>query len=564
MQGFLRLLLATVMVAAYIVPGLVGHDPWKQDETYSFGMIHHVLRSGDWVVPEVAQEPFMEKPPLFYLSAAAMARLNDGWLPLHDGARLATGAYFALACLFLVLTSRSLFGPGKELHTLLPFLGCLGLLEVRFLFTDVALLAGCCIGLYGLALALEQGRRAGLVLGTGVGMALMSKGLLVPATFALTVLLLPLVSPAWRTRRYLQCLGFAALAVLPWALVWPLALYLRSHALFMEWFWMNNVGRFLGFSVKVLGADHESGFWPRTIPWHTFPVLPLALYTLWRYGRSAPRRPVVALGLGFTVALYGLLFSAASARALYALPALPALALLATEGCEGLPAGVRRAWDLGGRVLLGLPGLALWALWAYVHWSPPPHPWVHFLGRYLPLDYTLPFVAWQVELAAALSLLWLAVPWLDRGQALRGALGWAAGVALVSGLAFTLLLPWVDTAKSYREMFTGLARALPAGHGCVASYGLGESERAMLDYVAGVITLRREAGHHEACDWVLVQGKAADPGLPPGGPWLLRWEGSRRGDTVERHRLWQRAASVPATAARSPAAPVAAPPARLR
>ena len=53
--------------------GLLGRDPWKPDEAYSFGLVYHILQSGDWVIPTLAQEPFMEKPPLFYLTAALFA-----------------------------------------------------------------------------------------------------------------------------------------------------------------------------------------------------------------------------------------------------------------------------------------------------------------------------------------------------------------------------------------------------------------------------------------------------------------------------------------------------------
>ena len=63
------------LVLAYLLPGLIGHDPWKQDETYIFGIIQHLLETGDWVVPTLAGEPFMEKPPLFYWLAAGLAHL---------------------------------------------------------------------------------------------------------------------------------------------------------------------------------------------------------------------------------------------------------------------------------------------------------------------------------------------------------------------------------------------------------------------------------------------------------------------------------------------------------
>src|SRR5438309_5020008 len=53
------------LIVTYLLPGVVGHDPWKQDEAYTFGIVLHMLESGDWVVPTLAGQPFMEKPPLF-------------------------------------------------------------------------------------------------------------------------------------------------------------------------------------------------------------------------------------------------------------------------------------------------------------------------------------------------------------------------------------------------------------------------------------------------------------------------------------------------------------------
>ena len=72
-QRQLALPFTLLLGIAYVVPGLVGHDPWKPNEAYSFGIIYHIWGSGDWVVPILAGEPFMEKPPLFYISAACVA-----------------------------------------------------------------------------------------------------------------------------------------------------------------------------------------------------------------------------------------------------------------------------------------------------------------------------------------------------------------------------------------------------------------------------------------------------------------------------------------------------------
>ena len=81
-------LFVALVCAAWIVPGLIGHDPWKPDEAYSFGLVLSLMEGRDWVVPLLAQEPFMEKPPIYYLTAAlsATSYLPDatpGRIPCH-------------------------------------------------------------------------------------------------------------------------------------------------------------------------------------------------------------------------------------------------------------------------------------------------------------------------------------------------------------------------------------------------------------------------------------------------------------------------------------------------
>src|SRR5713226_9007415 len=92
---------------AWILPGAIGHDPWKPDEAYTFGIVYHILQTGDWVIPVLAGEPFMEKPPLYFLTAALFGKIFSPLLPLHDGARLATAAYMGLTLLFVALGGRA-------------------------------------------------------------------------------------------------------------------------------------------------------------------------------------------------------------------------------------------------------------------------------------------------------------------------------------------------------------------------------------------------------------------------------------------------------------------------
>src|SRR5690348_5217523 len=91
-----------LIIIAWVVFGLIGHDPWKPDEAYTWGLVNHILKSGDFVVPTLAGEPFMEKPPLYFISAAFSTQLFP-WLAPFDAARLVTGFYVALALFFLAL-----------------------------------------------------------------------------------------------------------------------------------------------------------------------------------------------------------------------------------------------------------------------------------------------------------------------------------------------------------------------------------------------------------------------------------------------------------------------------
>jgi 4-amino-4-deoxy-L-arabinose transferase-like glycosyltransferase len=102
-----------LLCLVWLGTGLVGHDPWKPDDAYSFGIVYSLLQSNDWLTPAIAGEPFMANPPLFYWTAAIFAKLFASVLPLHDAARLASGFYSGLTLLFLGLAGRKLYGENR-------------------------------------------------------------------------------------------------------------------------------------------------------------------------------------------------------------------------------------------------------------------------------------------------------------------------------------------------------------------------------------------------------------------------------------------------------------------
>ena len=123
---------------------------------------------------------------------------------------------------------------------------------------------------------------------------------------------------------------------------------------------------------------------------------------------------------------------------------------------------------------------------------------------------------------------------------MRPVVVWGAGVTTIWALLTILFIGWADTAKSYRPVFVDMGRALPKAYRCMSSRDLGEPQRAMLHYFAGIVTHRDEVpARRRDCDLLLVQGKPLDENVIP-EPWKKIWEGQRPGDKDERYRLYQR------------------------
>ena len=535
-RQFLLVLLATV----YIFAGLTGHDPWKQDETYVTSIVAHLQRTHDWVVPRSAGLPFLEKPPLYFAVAELSVDLFDGLLPLHDAARLANALWMTIVFASTALAARRSWrqSPDVGAAAMLVLMASFGLvLQAHVLAVDAALLAGFAVALLGFATLDERPLRGGVLLGTGVGIGFLAKGLLAPGCLGLTALLLPVLLRTWRTRAYARALALALAASLPWIIIWPVALYMREPALFDQWFWQQNLGRFFGFAD--LGASPESWYYAKTLPWFAFPALPLAAWTLWRRRAGWLDDRPMQICVVLTIVIVAVLSLAGSMRALYLLPALLPMSVLASAEAASLPDALQRFLAVAGYASFGLVALALWGLCLAVAVDGSPPSWVP-LGEWLPLDAAPRAQPLAVALAAAGTMAWtLTFPRImhSRVAALSAC---ALGVTLVWLLLATLWMPWINSAKSYRAMFEDMRTHLPSGFDCVNSIHLGESEAAMLDYEGGIVAVPLERLSNPQCDLVWVQDNQADRSGPPAPTWTLLWSGHRPGDTKERHRLFAR------------------------
>jgi 4-amino-4-deoxy-L-arabinose transferase-like glycosyltransferase len=527
-----RIGFACLLVLVWMVPGLLGHDPWKPDEAQNFGVVYEMLQTGDWVVPTLAGEPYLRNPPLSHITAALFGTLLEPLLPLHEGARLASGFYMALALLLTAAAARELTGPGRGWLALLALLGSIGLLlPAHLLVPDIPQLAGFALALYGLALALRRPALGGLALGVGLGVAFLSRGFIGPLALAIAMALLPALSATWRTRGYALTVVVALAAALPWIVLWPALLWQRSPALFEAWLWGENLGRLgpnNGFALDNYLA---------ILPWFAFPALPLAAWAVWVERRNL-REPRLLIPLAVAGALLGLLSAGASAREMQLLPALAPLAMLAAAGLLRLPRSPSNAFWWFSMLFTSFLVLMAWFEWMALELGFPEARHRHWLR--LQPGYVPHVDAFVLVVAIALTALWVWLLLRLRRSPERPLVAWTAGVAVVWAMAFSMFAQYVDAGKTYRQMVLGIARELPAGHDCVSSYNLGEPQRAMLHYFAGIRTYRDGVpGRTRECSVLLVQGARAGMYVPGPG-WVQIWEGARRGDRRELYRLYRR------------------------
>ncbi len=522
-----------LMCLIWLGTGLIGHDPWKPDEAYSFGLIYSLLQTDQWLVPMLAGEPFMENPPLFYWTAAVFAKLFSSLLPLHDGARLASGFYTALTLLFIGLTGRKLYGENRGWAAAIVLMGCLGMLvRAHQMVADLALLAGIAMMLLGFSHSQERVVRAGIWLGVGTGIGFMAKGFIAPVLFGLIAIGLPLCFKNWRVRNYFLSLGVALLCVTPWLSVWPMLLYQHSPTLFANWAWQHNIGNFL---IHLPQVPHKDTFYYlKSLPWLAWPSLPLAIWVIWQSRSRLAQRddlqlPLLSFGIMLVV-----LSILPHIKEIFALPMLLPLALLGSASLSSLKRGAANALDWFGLSTFALLAILMWWGWAgllldnhakVTLWLKDYQP------EFEPTLQTAPFV-----FALIATVLWLILIWRIGRSMRRAVVNWAAGISLIWILAMTLWLPWLDSVKSYRSMVVSMKEAMPSQYRCIKRNHLGDGQRAMLHYFGNIMT---ERDREHRCDLLLIQGER-NAHIFAEKQWQKIWEGSRKGDKNERYRLYQR------------------------
>jgi len=521
--------LLLVLCAIWILFGLTGHAPWKPLESTSITIVKNILQGGSLVAPLAAGESFLESPPLYYLSAAASAQLFSPFLSMHDGARLINALWVTIILLMVGMTGRELWARGVGRHATFIMVGTVGLvMNAHSLNTEIAGLASAATGFYALALSKRRPWRASGLLGLALGTGLLTDGLVMLVILLSTSLLLPLMFRPWRTVSFAKVLITAILIAMPIAGSWLGLLYFQQPAIFRQW---------LNASLNGFGLQNHFYFL-RILGWYAWPALPLAMWGLWRNRDKLLSKPKFQLMIVFFACSLLFLGCSAQSKDIYAMPLLLPLVALGAGSVEHLKRGAASALNWFGITLFGLIGFLIWLGWIAMATGHPAKikERMLFLSGAANAD-----VQWLMLLPAILvTVIWL-FTCIRAKQGNRSTVtNWAVGMTFGWGLLMSLWLPWIDSAKSYETVFTGIYKALPANRGCINSLGVGQSQRMLFNYYTNIDLRTVETAERLDCDLYLIQDDKSTAKMQPGDEWKLIWHGKRAAERKESFRLFQR------------------------
>lgn len=475
--------LALVLFCAiYVLAGLFGRGPWKNADATAFGFMASIARGDSgWFDPRIAGLTGDGGLLPYWLGAASILGLGSGLgeplaarLPFA-GVLLGVLALTWYACYHLARTDAAQplslpFGGGAHPvdysravadGAVLALIATLGLLQLGHETTpELVQLFAMSLLLYAVAACPYRGAWPRVA-------ALLALPILASSGAPAVAVALGLLACVVCARSQFP----AVRSLVPWLVA---AMLLSASIAFALGAWTWRVESPVSDLQDAVGTA-------RLLAWFTWPTLPLAALTLWRWRAQIDKRHisapmvVVVVGVGACLAMGG------SDRAL--LLALPGLAVLAAFALPTLKRGFTAAVDWFSVSFFSLAAIIVWVIYLAMQTGWPTQP-ASNVKRLAP-GFQPHFMVWELLVGLAVTFAWL---WLVRWRIGRHRHPlWksmvlpASGVALCWSLLMSLWLPLLDHARSHHPLIERLQPWVQGGR-CIWVPGAPLGLLATLEY----------------------------------------------------------------------------------
>ena len=365
-----------VLLFALAIFGVgIAAPPYLMDDVDSVQAIiaRDMLRSGDWVTPEINGIAYLEKPPFKYW----LMGISIGIFGVHDwSARIPVALAAILLCFATARIARWAFDAQVGLYSGLVITTCVGL----FLFTRVMISDGMLTLAILLALGCflrimepeESNPRAwAMLMGLCLGVGTLMKGLLacvVPVGAIFFYMLATrqiLRLETWKRLHIPECIGIAFAVAAPWHILAILAnpplFDFTLHAgpgeyrgFFWFYFFNEHLLRFLNLRYpRDYNTVPRVEFWLYHLLW-VFPwtaYLPGVVRLRFHDANRASRTRLLCLS---TIAFVLLFFTLSTTQEYYTMPAYPAFAILVACAMARREPERMAAWNGVARIATGV------------------------------------------------------------------------------------------------------------------------------------------------------------------------------------------------------------------
>lgn len=524
-----------LLCIAYVVPGFVGRDPWKNADVTAFGyMLELAQGRTPWLSPLLGGMPPETEGLLPYWLGAWAMQIAPSWLSAEMAVRI---PFAGLLALTLIATWYGVYylarSPGAQPvafafggeappldyaraiadGALLALIACLGLAQLSHETTSYLVQLSCTALLFFAVAAMPHRTVApavALVAGL-LGLTLAGAPALAAMLGVGSMVLVVLAPGSSADRRGHWALGLLAVTLLAAWAAWTLDL----------WRW------------RIVGGNTGGKEWQslvRLLIWFGWPAWPLALWTLWRWRKQIVSRQGhrhLLLPLWFSVvSVAATLTTQPADRAL--LLGLPAMAALAAFALPTLRRSVGALIDWFTLLFFTVSALAIWVIWIAMQTGVPAKPAAN-VAKLAP-GFVPQFSALALVVALAATVGWCGLVWWrasrNRAPIWKSLVLPAGGAALGWVLLMTLWLPLLDYARSYTPQVRSVLAAMGPEPGCIQTVGLSRAQVAALQY-HGQLSLQR-AGLQDECQWLLAD--------------IASWPASER---MVNAALWEPKATLP-------------------
>ncbi len=529
---------------AYVLPGFLGRDPWRNADLAAFGMMRELAtgNSSWWSITLLGRGPELPALLPYWLGAWAI-QLAPSWLPADFAARIPFALLLGLtlaatwyAVYYLARRDGAQpvpFAFGGEAQPtdyaramadggLLAMIATLGLAQLSHETTpNAAQLAFTAVLFFAYAASPYRTALAAIAAAVAsIGLALSGAPAFGLALACAGALARALQKDAYALRWALYFVALAAVATV-------LAVRLEV--------WHAHMGQ-----LPAQWADWRT--WGKLMLWFTWPAWPMALVGLWKW-RAWWHHFHIALPLALaTVIVVATLIAPSADRTL--LLALPPLACLAAFALPTLQRSVTALIDWFTLLFFSGCGLIIWVVWAAMQTGIPAQPAAN-VRRLVPgFEPSFAWVPFLAAMAATAAWVWL-VAW--RAGRNRDAL-WkslvlpAGGAAMSWLLLMSLWMPLLNFVRGDIAIVRQVTRSMAgASSPCVAVLGVSQAEAAALSY-HGKLRLV-PLGTAQDCRWLIVnaQAQASFAASDSAGQWRAHSGARRRTSASDDLLVYKRA-----------------------